>query len=488
MSTTEDRLIAALAARADQVHPEDLRAPEVPEVASTVTFLRRPAAYAVGIAAAAAAIAAPFVIGGLGSDDSPMPPASEGPSPTPLPQTDVGGDWPVITRQGVDLDGDGTPERVRLRAEPGEPLIGPRVRLESDLSGGGAVFGIVDSGEVSVNFMDPVDLDGDGAEELMLNRDHSDGLTTDWVVVDVVDGQLVALEQDGSAPLSGGDVPDPDDPDLAFATDRWISPDESALFSARSLRSFARYGMSFEVPDPYAAQVWTWEIDGLRLVPVAQDQLCISQVEETREPCSGDEGEDLPAFLPEETNLIGVGESFTADVDFDQVDDTVSLEGATPGVDGQVGDGDVELVVRTSTAGVKRLPIPAGGAPQLYATTIQIGMLDGLSLVVRQETGDSSRFTYVATGPEGFSGDLLNVTTSGAPFGNGFLEDGSSYRTWVGADDRMYTGVEPVQDDPDRLQPTQVYVWTLEVGPELAAVALGGYCFDTVFGEVLRCD
>ena len=70
MSTTETRLVAALAARADQVQPEDLRSAEVPEVAApprAVTFLRHPAAYAVGIAAAAAAIAAPFVIGGLGT-------------------------------------------------------------------------------------------------------------------------------------------------------------------------------------------------------------------------------------------------------------------------------------------------------------------------------------------------------------------------------------------------------------------------------------
>ena len=114
MSITEDRLIAALAARADQVQPEDLRAPEVPEAAPAVTFLRRPAAYAVGIAAAAAAIAAPFVVGGLGSDDAPPPPATNSPSPTLEPQPDIGGNWPVTQRLKVDLDGDGTPEQVRV--------------------------------------------------------------------------------------------------------------------------------------------------------------------------------------------------------------------------------------------------------------------------------------------------------------------------------------------------------------------------------------
>ncbi len=486
MSTTEDLLIAALAARADQVQPEDLRAPEVPEAVAPVTFLRRPAVYAVGIAAAAAAIAAPFVIGGLGSDDSPSPPVTEGPSPSLDPQTDVGGDWPVTYRQGADLDGDGTVDRVRLRTEPGE-LIGPRVRLESDLSGGDAVFGIVDSGEVSINFIDPVDLDRDGAEELMLNRDAEDGLaSSDWLVVDLVDGQLVELEQDDSAPLTWGDVPDPDDADLAYATDRWLSPDETSLFSSRSVRSFPRYGMSFEVPDPYAAQVWAWEIDGLRLVPVAQDQLCISQVEDTHRPCAGDEAEDLPGFFPENTDLIGVGESFSEDVDFDGRPDTIALEGTVTG--GSVEEDDVELVITTTSYGEKRWPIPAGWAPQVHATTIAIGMVDGLSLLVSQEGGDSTTLTYVATGPDGFSGELIAVETNGAPFGGGFSEDATPFRTWVGADNRMYTRVGPPMTSSDSAAPFTVYVWTLDRGPKLTAIDLGTFCEDVASGELSRCQ
>ena len=327
MSTTEDRLIAALAARADQVHAEDLRAPEVPEVPATVTFLRRPAAYAVGIAAAAAAIAAPFVIGGLGSDDSPMPPATEGPSPTLAPQTDIGGDWPVTYRQGFDLDGDGTPERVRLRSEPGEPLIGPRIRIESDLSGGGSVFGVTDSGGVGVNFMDPVDLDGDGSQELMLNSRPGDGLSSDWIVVDLVDGQLVELEQDRVGPLVLGRRARPRRPRpglcdgpvdlprrvlaLLVAVAAKLRQVRHELRGARPLR---RAGVVVGDRRPPA---------GARGSGPALHQPGGGN----REPCTGDEGEDVPTFFPAETNLIGVGESFTTDVDFDQVDDTVSLEG-----------------------------------------------------------------------------------------------------------------------------------------------------------------
>jgi hypothetical protein len=485
MSTTEDRLIAALAARADQVHPEDLRAPEVPEVAATVTFLRRPAAYAVGIAAAAAAIAAPFVIGGLGTDDAPNPPATNIPSPTLEPQPDIGADWPVAYRQPADLDGDHVTEQVRLRAEPGDPLTGPRIRVESDLSSGESVFGIADSGGVSVNFMEPADLDVEGGQELMLNRDQADGIGSDWLVVDLVDGQLIELEQDGSAPLSWGDVPDPADPDLAFATDRWVTK-AGALYSARTVRSFPRYGMSFELPDPYVAEVWAWQVDGLRLVPVAQPQLCISTLEESRKPCTGDQGEDLPDFYPEETELIGVGESFEEDVDFDGRADTIALEGTV--TDGSVGEGDVELVVTTTGSGEKRWPVPAGWAPQVYATTIQIGMVDGLSLLVSQEGGDSTTLTYVATGQEGFAGDLIAVETDGAPFGGGFSgEDATPYRTWVGADDRMYTKVGPPMTSSNSAAPAQIYLWSLVPGPRLTAVDLGTFCEDTVSGDITRC-
>ena len=484
MSTTEDRLIAALAARADQVQPEDLRAPEVPVAPAGVIFLRRPAAYAVGIAAAAAAIAGPFLISGLGPDESPTPPATEGASLAPQP--DVGGDWPEIDRQRVDLDGDQQPEVVLLRGEPGEPLLGPRLRLESELSTGGAVFGVIDSGDVSANFMRPIDADADGGQEVTLNRDQADGLTTDWVVVDLVDDQLVELEQDTSVPLATGDVPDPADSDLAFAVDRWVA--DGSLYSARSVRSFPRYGMSFELPDPYVADVWAWRAEDGRLVPEPAGELCISRIQGTRKLCAHDEGDDLPAFFPEATDLIDVGESFSEDVDFDGRDDTISLDGTVN--DGMVDAGDVELVVDTTTNGELRWPVPAGWAPQVYASTIQIGMVDGLSVLVSQEGGDSDTLTYVATGPEGFSGELIAVETDGAPFGSGYDEAGLPHQTWVGADGRMYTSVGPPLGGSPSEAASQVYVWTLARGPELTAVDLGTFCFDFGAGpvEVSRCD
>lgn len=484
MSTTEDRLIAALAARADQVQPETLRAPEVPEAPAAVTFLRRPAAYAVGIAAAAAAIAAPFVIGGLGSDDAPPPPATQSPSPSLAPQPDIGGEWPVIDQGRADLDGDLVEDKIRLRAETGEPLIGPRLRIEADLSDGESVFGIVDSGSVSVNVVDHINADGDRDQELVLNRDHADGLTSSLIVVDIVDGHIVEVEQAAGAPLTTGDVADAERSGLAYQTERWI--EGGTLYSSRSVRSFPRYGMSFELPNPYVADVWSWQlVDGV-LTPVVVGQLCINTLEETRKPCAGDEGEDLPAFFPEGTELIGVGESFTADVDFDGRDDTIALEGDVS--DGSVGDGDVDLVVSTTSYGEKRWPVPAGWAPQVYATTIQIGMVDGLSLLVSQEGGDSTTLTYVATGTEGFAGELIAAEATGAPFGSGFLEDGTPYDTWVGADDRMYTKVGPPLTSSDSAGPAHIYVWTLERGPMLTAVDLGTFCEDTVAGQITRCD
>ena len=290
---------------------------------------------------------------------------------------------------------------MRLRTEPGEPLIGPRIRVESDLSGGGSVFGITDSGGVSVNFMDPVDLDGDGAQELMLNRDPEDGLaSSDWIVVDLVDGQLVELEQDDAAPLSWGDVPDPDDAGPGVR-------DGPVDLSRRDLALLVAVGAELPpvrhelraCPTPTSPRCGRGRSTASGWCPSPRTSCASAQIEETRQPCTGDEAEDLPAFFPEETDLIGVGESFTEDVDFDGRPDTIALEGTV--TDGSVEDGDVELVVTTTSYGEKRWPVPAGWAPQVYARTIQIGMVDGLSLLVSQEGGDSTTLTYVATGSEG---------------------------------------------------------------------------------------
>jgi len=85
MTTTEDRLTAALNARADQVQPEDLGYAAPPAAPRRLSRVPRAAAFALGAAAAVAAIAAPFVLGGPSSPPRLQPgvqPGLESPSPS----------------------------------------------------------------------------------------------------------------------------------------------------------------------------------------------------------------------------------------------------------------------------------------------------------------------------------------------------------------------------------------------------------------------
>jgi hypothetical protein len=73
MTTTEDRLTTALNARADQVRPEDLTYQSPPATPRSLPRVPRPAVFALIAAAAVAAIAAPFVVGGPPQQARPQP-------------------------------------------------------------------------------------------------------------------------------------------------------------------------------------------------------------------------------------------------------------------------------------------------------------------------------------------------------------------------------------------------------------------------------
>jgi hypothetical protein len=73
MTITEDRLTAALNARADQVQPEDLGYDAAPAVSTSRWPVPRAAVLALGAAAAAAAIAAPFVLARPAEHSRPQP-------------------------------------------------------------------------------------------------------------------------------------------------------------------------------------------------------------------------------------------------------------------------------------------------------------------------------------------------------------------------------------------------------------------------------
>lgn len=112
MSDLEERLRAALRARGDLVGSEDLRPARLPSPAPATTWWRRPEVYLAVAAVVVVLLAIPLVALGLtGSDDDAPEPAG-----TPNPGR-TSGDVGEIERMEADVDGDGTPDEVRVLAE-----------------------------------------------------------------------------------------------------------------------------------------------------------------------------------------------------------------------------------------------------------------------------------------------------------------------------------------------------------------------------------
>lgn len=517
LTPLEERLTAALAARAEQVQPHHLRdapAPTPGRGAAVVPLRRRRIAVALAAAAAAAAVAAPFVWNGLGDD------ADQSPTPAPSPSVetpdvvpdDVGADWGVVDRTRLDLDGDGTPEPLRLRDSsagvgglPSNPA-----RVDTVLSSTGAlVYGTFDNNGTFTNFFSPatIDADSDGSDEAVLYRPDDQGVGGDLVVIDLVGDYLVEVPRDQSAPLSVDDLRDDSKPERdgeyhAFATARWVQ--DGTLYSSRSVESYATAGPATysTVPTVYRAQVWAWRIVEGRLVPEPQPESCVdTRIEPglppTR-PCADGESDALPQLFPRSTEVVTVGGSAPAidDLDFDGRLDTIALEGTL--TDGAVAeDGDVELVLTLSSFGEKRLPLPAGGAPEAYLRTVSAGMLDGIQLLVGRTREDFTEFSFVYTGGEGFAGPLaVREAGSGRMLVSGEFEQvPSSYRTWMGPDGALYTaiwrGVDQQSAQPSVEAPAELVTWVTESaalgGLRLRAVPVGNACIDLAAQEATRC-
>ena len=253
------------------------------------------------------------------------------------------------------------------------------------------------------------------------------------------------------------------------------------------MSSYPAYGMSYEVPDRFVADVWAWRlVDGV-LTPQPLPQLCIPAGEDGSRgrPCADGEGDGVPLLFPEVTASVGVGHSTQLDLDFDRSPDTVALEDA--------GDGATDLVVSTSY-GEQRLRVPSA-AVRLYPVTISLGSApDGISLLLAVDDGDATRLTYVYTGADGFAGDLLTLDADEAavaPFGSGTRADGTTYETWVATNGRIFTARIADGGDEPGVLPRLVHAWTLERAGgrlRLAAVELGYFCVDLDARTVARCE
>lgn len=281
MSTLEDRLSAALAARADLVQPEDLR-PEAPPVQQRPWV--RPVLYGLAAAACAAAVSVPFVIGGFrgDGDDQPAPPVDTPTAPVTPNGDDVrGAGWPAVREsERYDVDGDGASDRLVTRTRSGEALTDEPWRLEVQLSSGGTTAILLDYDSYDINPVDPVDLDADGGDEIVYYR----GTETEEIgVLRYAEGALVDLE----VAVDPGITSQTDDRGRMRAW--WIR--DRTVFASRSVEGgFVPGDGGKPVPERYPVEVWTWRIDGQDLVAVPRGERCVESLQATRPfPCTAPE-------------------------------------------------------------------------------------------------------------------------------------------------------------------------------------------------------
>jgi len=270
MSTLEDRLSAALAARADLVQPEDLSHRAPPR--TVVPLRRRPVTYVLAAAACAAVVAVPFLVGGLGGDgeDRPAPPVVTPTTPvTPHSGDDgvPGSGWTEAYTypRAYDVDADGTPDEVVVRTEGSEKLPPGVRRVEVHLSTGGVAAVLLDYDTYDLTMIEPVDLDADGADELLYYR----GTETEEIgVLRYADGALVDVEVPDAPGLTSA-------PDARFRSRGWWTED-GELFSYRTVDGGFVPGGSNASPPPYEVDIWRWNLTSDdRLVPVSLPSGCL---------------------------------------------------------------------------------------------------------------------------------------------------------------------------------------------------------------------
>ncbi|GAA5117657.1 hypothetical protein GCM10023339_28870 [Alloalcanivorax gelatiniphagus] len=453
MSTTEERLRAALSARAELVRPEAL------EPVTKIVALR-PRWQSPWVLLATAAVVL-LVLGvalqGLGRD-----PRSDDVAPRPddraeprLPP-DVGRDWPASpesTPARVDLDGDGTKERVQFLAEKTEKFDG-RVRLQTTLtSTGEGAYGVVDvESTIGVTADGVVDADGDGDQELVVFDPDIDGSDTNGgapLVLDLRDGLLVRAEPAEPGLLVRGDVQVPGSPngtyDLVRVHQYWIA--DGALFSGRSEDSFARTGMDLLRPQEVVLETWKWRLDDdgvLRPEPAG----CAELVFDVRD-CDADSRDRVPDLGAPVDTSVGVG-------------GRAELAGGYP-FSARVEAGDPPVLVVEGFDGRTlrhQLDVPD---PRLLTVQPQNVFGDGASLVVT--SGSDPTLVQVLVQRD----DRMVVL---APDGEVPLENTDETRTWLTADGWLVSAV--AADDGTWL----LWTWQMTSRRDVAAIPWRTVCLD----------
>ncbi|PUA80277.1 hypothetical protein [Nocardioides currus] len=460
----ENRISAALAARAEQVRPEHISPTLLP--AAAVPLRRRPL---VVLAAAACVLLALGLTVWLPRHQDDVDPAPEPDAPEVVVPPDIGRGWDrarLSPPAGIDLDGDGVEEKVRFSGEPGAKADG-RVRLDTTLSSdGSAAYGVVALGTtIGVAPLDPIDADGDGDEELVLYHSEDD-MTTVPVVLDLRDGMLVEapptdpdLLRIGTTAEAGGT----DLYDIVRLHDYWI--EDGTLLSGSSVNTFAASGMSLFRPEDYLMDVVRWRLrdDGV-LVPEPAATPCVVSVPEGRRPCRAGDADGLPVLAPVADDRVGVGEGFSVDTGY-AFDVRVEPE----------PDAEVAVVVEGADGRTIRTPIRLGAELRVFTTQPSGLFHDGASLLVASEDGDepSAMQVLVQDGDEMVVLEPVGAT----PLGTGYVDDRRAFRTWLTDNGELFTAVATSEDGSG---PWEVWSWVVAGPRSMTAVPRATLCFDDV--------
>lgn len=430
MSTLlEDRLAAALQARAEQVAPQDLRPLEVPEASR---FRWRPVLAGLAAAATVAAVAVPLATGGP-DEERPAPPAT---SSTPSPSA-VATPFDETSRARGDVDGDGAADLVRTDQEG---LV--RVDLAD-----GSVAELEQPPGSSVDGLAEVDTPG---LAVVIGIDSGDERPVH--VLRWVDGGLE-------------EVPTRDDAWIGMSSGQTYWVQDRVLFTGTF-----RGNLDEEV----RVDTRAWHLRNGQLQGTSMGQWCWLPSQDQPHPVScsslssfdvGPRG-DLPALFPAVGATYKVGETWTLGGA-----ESVELVGRSGEY---LEKGDVELVVSVDGV-VARADVPAGGPPVLLGGRVR-ARGDAPVFVVRQEGGDSMTTTVFTF----WNGELIALPQpTDAPFGNGFREvDGSTpyHLTWLSKEGVLYTA-EGVDEGTGQSR-THLWRWSDDFGDRLTPEDLGLACLD----------
>jgi hypothetical protein len=451
----EERLRAALTARADLVQPEDL-APLAPVV------VLRPRWHSPWVLIATAAVVLlvlGVVVQGLGRDQR-----SDDVAPKPderieleLPP-DIGRDWEPNTLSRpprLDLDGDGTKEEVTFLAEPTEKFDG-RFRMQTTLSTTGEeAYGIAEVGTtIDINVLDPIDADDDGDLELVLYYDDpaaGPGGGGYPLVFDLHDGLLVRAVVEDPELMVRGHVPVPGEETEHYDMVRVheYGVEDGILWSSRTVNAFATGSMTLFRPERTVVDTWEWVLDEDGVLR-PEETGCRMQTVEAMTDCAPGQVDDPPIVSPAATETVGIGEevafdegyAFTARIDA-VADPSLVVEGGGLAVNIGLEVADPEILTTQPTAlfhDGASVVVTSGSDP----TYLQVLVQDGARMQALQPVGE------------------IELSTDGG------------VRTWLTLNGALVT-VVAAEDGTWR-----AWQWVRVSRTEMAAFPTGTVCFDDV--------